>query len=155
MRVLPFLVIAALGCTHAMAVAEDAPKKLPFSVDGLPIGAIPTQELPKGSCAAFLWTSTPSQALVAMLTADPARIRFAPGGTVTDLVRVSQQGEGDFGFLGTTDYAGGDYRLSINMDINRRKDLTDGGLIPSATLRIDREGQDTVIVPLVGIIGCG
>ena len=151
------LMIALLATASIAAAAQQppAPRKLPFSVDGLPIGAIPPQELPQGSCAAFLWTRTNTHGLVAMMTADPARIRFAPGGTLTDLVRVSQQGGGDFGFLATTDYAGGDFRLSIDMEIVKRNDLADGATIPNATIRIDRAGQDTVIVPAVGLIGCG
>lgn len=147
------LLLVALGA--AAPAPAQTPPKLPFSVDGLPIGAIPPQELPQGSCAAFLWTRTNSHGLVAMMTANPARIRFAPGGTITDLVRVSQQGSADFGFSTTTDYAGGDFRLSIEIEIAKRKDLSDGATIPVATIRIDREGQDTVIVPAVGLIGCG
>lgn len=153
MKSLHLLLLCWLAAT-APAKAQTAPK-LPFSVDGLPIGAIPPQELPQGSCAAFLWTRTNSHGLVAMLTANPARIRFAPGGTITDLVRVSQQGASDFGFSTTTDYAGGDFRLSIDIEIAKRKDLSDGAMIPVATIRIDRAGQDTVIVPAVGLIGCG
>lgn len=141
------------------AAAQDVPKapltqQLPRSVDGLPIGAIPKQELPETGCATFLWTATQTRTLVAMLTSDPARIRFAPDGKVTDLVRTGQTGPGDFGFLAHTDYAGGDLKVAVEMAIVRRGDLTQGALTDGATLTVTREGGDSVIVPVIGIIGC-
>lgn len=133
----------------------DKPSKPPaVSVDELPIGAIPPQTLPAGTCAAFLWSQTPSHALIAMLVADPARLRFAPGGALTDLVRVGQSGAAQFGFAATTEYGGGDYRVTVDMDIATRGDLTNGAAIPSATFQVDQAGHDTIIVPAGGIIGC-
>ena len=125
------------------------------SIDGLPIGAIPPQTLPKGSCAAFLWSQTPAKALMAMVSANPAQIRFAPGGAVTDLVRISQSGDIQLGLAATSEYAGGDYHVTIDLDIVARGDLTDGAAVPSATLRLDQAGKDTIIVPAAGIVGCG
>lgn len=142
----------------APAVAQDVPAapvvQLPRSVDGLPIGAIPRQNLPAAGCATFLWSATQTRTLVAMLTSDPARIRFAPDGRVTDLVRIAQTGPGDFGFLAHTDYAGGDLKVAVEMEIVKRGDLTQGGLTQNATLTITRDGGDSVIVPVIGIIGC-
>lgn len=137
-----------------LAAAPQAEPPLPRSIDGLPIGAIPKQELPQHGCATFLWTATQTRALVAMMTSDPARIRFAPDGKPLDLVRTAQTGAGDFGFLDHTDYAGGALKVSVDMEIVTRSDLQQGGLAQNATLRIDREGADTIIVPVVGIIGC-
>ncbi|OYY90226.1 MAG: hypothetical protein B7Y45_09015 [Sphingomonas sp. 28-66-16] len=148
--------LAAFVAAPAAAESRPAPAKpLPASIDGLPIGAIPEQTLPTGGCAAFLWSKTQTRALVAMLTNDPAQIRFAPGGAVTDLVRVAQSGAGARGFAAKTDYAGGDFRVTIDMDVVNRADIADGAAIPEGTLRLDREGQDTVIVPVAGLIGCG
>ena len=138
----------------ALLLAAQAPAAPPRSVDGLPIGGIPPQQLPESGCADFLWTNTSSRVLVAMLTAAPARIRFAPGGSVTDLVRIGQQGGGNYGFALHADYAGGDWRVAADIEIVDRGDLTQGAAIPSGTLRIDREGGDTIVVPVVGLIGC-
>lgn len=153
------LIVATLAGMASLAPAappqSTAAKPLPISIDGLPIGAIPQQELPPSGCAAFLWSKTQTRALVAMMTSDPAQIRFAPGGAVTDLVRVGQSGPGERGFVSATDYAGGDYRVRIEMEIVTRGDLTDGAAIPSATMRVDHDGHDSVIVPVAGLIGCG
>jgi len=149
------LLAALLFALPAAALAADkAPPPLPRSIEGLPIGAIPPQDLPPAGCAAFLWTNTTNRALIAMASADPARIRFAPKGTLTDLVRTGQQGGGNYGFATHSDYAGGDYRLALDIEIVDRGDLSQGAVIPGGTLRIDRDGADTVIVPVVGIIGC-
>jgi len=137
-----------------IAAAPQTAGQPPRAVDGLPIGGIPRQELPAQGCATFLWTATQTRVLVAMMTSDPARIRFAPDGKLVDLVRIAQQGPGDFGFLSHSDYAGGPLKVSIDMEIETRGDLVQGGIARNATLRIDREGGDTVIVPVVGIIGC-
>lgn len=158
------LVLAALVLAAGTPAVERKPQTpstpvriepLIASVDNLPIGSIPRQELPVGKCAAFLWTQTETRALVAMVTTEPAQIRFAPGGTLTDLTRVSANGEGGLGFANVSEYAGGDLRVVIDMTVTVRDDLKSGAVVSGATMRIDRSGADTVIVPVVGIIGCG
>ncbi|MFA5988529.1 MAG: hypothetical protein WC803_02850 [Sphingomonas sp.] len=152
--------LMAMAPAQGLAAKRDpaASKPLPASVDGLPIGAIPPQSLPKAGCAAFLWTTGPSAALVAMITADPGQIRFAPGGVMTDLARVAAlqgaQAGGALGFAHSAEYAGGDMRLAIDMDIVLRDDVSDGAVVPAGVLRFERDGQDAVIVPVKGLIGC-
>lgn len=157
MKIFAFALIAAAPLMVASAQTKPAPAPPPTvaSLDGLPIGTIPRQELPTGSCAAFLWSQTPGHGLIMMVSATPATARFAPGGAVTDLVRVSQTGEAQFGLAATTEYAGGDFRVTVDMEIVKRGDLTDGAAVPSATVRVDQAGKDSVIVPAAGIIGCG
>ncbi len=156
MKIALFPVIAAIATmAGATQTAPAASPPATASIDGLPIGTIPRQELPTGSCAAFLWSQTPSHGLIMMVSASPAGVRFAPGGTVTDLVKVGQTGDAQFGLAATTDYAGGDYRVTVDMDIVKRGDLTDGAAVPTATVRVDQAGKDSVIVPAAGIIGCG
>lgn len=137
-----------------LAGAASAQTPPPAAIDGLPIGAIPTQAMPKAGCAAFLWTATGSRALVAMAGADPAQLRLSIGGTVTDLPRAEQHDPGGFGFAGTTQYQAGDVTAVLTMSIVTRGDLKDGASVPEATLRIDRTGQDGVVVPVAGLIGC-
>ncbi len=98
--------IAALLAAPAAAKdkkPEPAPAApLPASVDGLPIGAIPKQQLPAKGCAAFLWSLTPSHALIAMAGADPATIRLSIGGGQKDFAMTAQNGGGTLGFSRTT-----------------------------------------------------
>lgn len=126
------------------------------SIDGLPIGAIPRQELPTRGCSAYLWTVTAggSRALVAMAQTDPARLRLSIGGTITDLERSAQTGTAGYGFGTTADYGGESLRVQLTMRIETRETLAQGAVVREATLQLDRAGQDTVIVPVSGLVGC-
>jgi hypothetical protein len=134
----------------ALLLAQAAPA----AVDDLPLGAIPRQELPKAGCAAYLWSKTENPALIAMASADPAQIRLSIGGTVTDLARDAQQGTGALGFSATTTYGTGAMRVTLAVTIAPRDDLKQGAAVPEGTLRLDREGQDSVVIPVAGLIGC-
>lgn len=127
------------------------------SVDGLPIGAIPRQSLPARGCAAYLWTVPAAggmRALVAMAQADPARLRLSLGGTIVDLDRSAQVGAGGFGFSETGEYGGGSVSAKLTMKIETRASVVAGAVVPEGVLQIDRAGQDSVVVPVAGLIGC-
>ena len=150
--------LLALAILAAPALAKDKkpppPAPIVASVDGLPIGSIPKQDLPAKGCAAYLWTRGPSQALVAMAVADPATIRLAIDGKVQDFALSAQNGEGGYGFSHTTEYKGGDVTATLEMTIAGETNLANGARIGDATLRIERPGRDTVVVPAGGLIGC-
>ena len=145
------LFLAALA--QAAAVVTPAP-----SVDGLPIGAIPKQDLPARGCAAYLWTTgaagSGTRALVAMAQADPARLRLSIGGTIVDLERSAQVGAGGFGFAETSDYGGGSTAAKLTMKIETRDSISGGAVVPEGVLQLDRVGQDSIVVPVAGLIGC-
>lgn len=131
-----------------------APQASPQSIDGLPIGAIPPQELPRHGCAAYLWTASGTRALVAMAQADPATLRLSVGGTIVDLERTAQSGAAGYGFSANNAYGGGSTTAELTMRIETRESLSRGAVVPEATLRLDRAGQDTIVVPVSGLIGC-
>ncbi len=147
-------IVAVVMLMLTAAEKPPEPRPLPRSIDGLPIGAIPPQDMPAAGCAAFLWSNTTTRALVAMMTTQPPRVRLAPAGAITDLVRTEQAGGGNFGFAAHSDYEGGDYRVSVDIEIVERADLTQGAVIPAGALRFEKTGGDAVIMPVVGIIGC-
>ena len=136
------------------AVVQAAPLPPSPSVDGLPIGAIPRQDLPARGCAAYLWTASGTRALVAMAQADPARLRLSIGGTIVDLERSGQVGAGGFGFAETNDYGGGSTSAKLTIKIETRQSISAGAVVPEGILQIDRAGQDSVVVPVAGLIGC-
>ena len=117
------------------------------------LGAIGRQALPAKGCAAFVW-SIADRKLVAMATAEPARIRLAIDGRTIDVARVAEQGEGGLGFGASTDYAGGDLTVTFEMKIVARRDLTKGAQVSDAVLRVERRGGDALVVPVAGLIGC-
>ena len=114
---------------------------------------LPTQALPAKGCAAYLW-SVADRRFVAMASADPASLRIAIGGGIVDAARASESGVGDYGFAATTAYAVADLSATLDMTVVRRTDLTAGAAVPSGTLTIARAGQDSLIVPVAGLIGC-
>ena len=140
------------------ALAQAAPQAAPVaptpSIDGLPIGAIPRQDLPERGCAAFLWTESGTRALVAMAQADPARLRLSIAGTIVDLERSGHVGAGGFGFAETNDYGSGSTAAKLTLKIEPRESLSGGALVPEGILQIDRAGQDSLVVPVAGMIGC-
>lgn len=122
--------------------------------NGVSIGAIPKQQLPATGCAAFLWSAGEKRTLVAMVVADPAQIRLSVDGVVADYPRLEQSGTGGYGFAALTRYVLGDVTATLDMSIATRADMTQGATVPDATLRIDRAGHDTIIMPVAGLIGC-
>ncbi|SFO15985.1 hypothetical protein [Sphingomonas sp. OK281] len=119
-----------------------------------PITAIGKQKLPAKGCAAYLWSMDAGRQLVAMAMADPAQIRLAIDGKTTDYAMATQSPGIGFGFGGVTQYRGGDVTATLDMAIAVRADISAGATVTSATLRIDRPGRDTVVMPVGGLIGC-
>ena len=154
MKILPLVLIVLALPAAARDKKPAAPAPIVASVDGLPIGSIPKQDLPAKGCAAYLWTRGPSQALIAMAVADPATIRLTIDGKVRDLALNAQNGEGGYGFSHTTEYKGDDVTATLDMTVVADSSLAGGARIADASLRIDRTGKDSVVVPAGGLIGC-
>jgi len=151
---LALIVLAAPVWAKDKKPASPPPLPVMASVDGLPIGSIPKQDLPAKGCAAFLWTRGPSQALVAMAVADPATIRLTIDGKVQDFTMTAQNGTGGFGFSQSTEYKGDGVTATLDMTVASETSLQGGARINDATLSIARPGRDTVVVPAGGLIGC-
>jgi hypothetical protein len=148
MKALLFLAPLLLAAAPQTTPAPFAP------IDGLPIDVIPKQELPTKGCSAYLWTIGGTRALVAMAGAEPARLRVAIDGKIVDLDRSGQVGAGGFGFADATEYGAGPLVAKLTIKIETRESLTAGAIVPEGTLQIDRTGQDSIVLPVAGIIGC-
>ncbi|USU13105.1 hypothetical protein NF701_04470 [Sphingomonadaceae bacterium OTU29THOMA1] len=134
-----------------LAVAAQA---APVPATPMP-GAIGEQRLPTKGCAAYLWSAADRQ-LVAMATADPATIRISLGGKIVDLARTGGDtgGAARLGFADAAEYRGGDITARLTMDVVQQEGLTAGAKVPTGSLQIDRAGQDGIVVPVAGLIGC-
>ncbi|MEG3089715.1 hypothetical protein [Sphingomonas sp. PB4P5] len=132
-----------------LMLAQTAP-----AIDGLPIAPLAAQSLPATGCAAYLFAPGAKPVFLAMAGTDPAQLRVSLAGKVTDLPRTSQNGTGPFGFAGSAEYAAGGVTAVLDMKITTRADLKDGAAVSDATLRIDREGADSMVVPVAGIVAC-
>jgi hypothetical protein len=118
------------------------------------LDVIGRQQLPKTGCAAFLWTISPERRLVAMASGEPAQLRLSLGGKALDLPRAAQQGTAGLGFAAVTEYRGAEATATLELSVETRRDLTKGGTIPTGLLRVARPGQDEVIEPVSGLVGC-
>ena len=117
------------------------------------LGPIGTQALPPRGCAAFLWSPEPRQ-LVAMAVAEPGTLRLQLDGKTVDLPRVSALGTAGRGFPASARYASGELSATLDLTVTERPDLADGAVAPEAMLTVERTGQDAVVAPLAGLIGC-
>lgn len=141
--------LALLLLPAALAAADP-----PAAIDGLPLGGLRPQNLPKRGCGAYLFSTGRTKTLAAMALAEPASLRLALDGAVVDYPRERQGGVGGYGFAGETVYRGRDVTATLSMTIVERADLRLGATVPEATLRVDRPGKDSLVVPLAGLIGC-
>ncbi len=137
-----------------LALAAVDPPKVPATIDGLPIGGLPRQAMPTQGCAAYLFSAGKDRVLVAMASAAPGTLRVALEGSPADYARGTQSGSAGYGFATTTEYRGGDVSATLDLTIQTRKDLTQGAVVERGTLRIDRPGKDTIVLPVAGLIGC-
>lgn len=140
------LALLAAGC----APAGPARVKAPDLADEIPLGALPRQELAKGECGLFLWKVGPSPRLLLMAKADPPVARVVLGGRMLDLPRVEGAGPGQ----PVTIYAAGAVRIALDLAVEERRGLTGGAVIPSGSLRLERTGGETVVIPVSGLLAC-
>lgn len=144
----------ALSLALAALSAVQAPAAPSTSIDGLPLGPLPQQALPARGCAAYLFSTGQTRVLAAMATADPGVLRLMLDGRTVDLPRTGTTGTAMLGLNAESVYRLDGTVATLQMTIEQRQNLTAGAAVPVATLRLDREGQDSVVVPLAGLVGC-
>lgn len=122
------------------------------SIDGLPLGALPRQDLPKAGCAAYLFTTGETRAFAAMVA--PDRLRLSLDGRMVDVARTGQSGAVRHGLPSDSDYRAEGLAARLSMTIADRPDLAGGAQVSEALLTLDRQGKDSIAVPLAGLVGC-
>lgn len=137
-----------------LAVPLLVAASVPASIDGLPIGALPPQALPASGCAAYLFTTGATRAFAAMVSTAPGALTLAPNGAPTALAQTAASGSTGRGFPANATFASGGVSATLALTVIDRADITDGAAVPDATLTLDRAGQDSVVVPLAGLVAC-
>ncbi|WP_374297546.1 hypothetical protein [Sphingomonas sp.] len=115
------------------------------------LGTLPAQALPRTGCAAYLWSPS-DRRFVGM--AEPGRLRIVLDGKPADLAAASATGTAGLGLAATTVYRLDTTTVTLDLTVEPRADLTGGALVSAATLRLAREGQDELVAPLAGLVGC-
>lgn len=124
------------------------------AIDGTPLGVLAPQSLPERGCAAYLFTSDGKRRFVAYASAETGVLRIVLDGAAAEATRSAQTGSVGYGLAPSTEYKSAGFTATLDMATTERADLSAGAVISQATLRIDRQDQDGVAVPLVGLIGC-
>ena len=123
------------------------------------LGAIGQQALPTAGCAAYLWSVGERPQLLAMAAAAAAAqsgmLRITLDGTPLDLPRTAGDAGAAMGLAGSTRYAAGAVSETLELTVSERPALANGAVVSAATLTLERAGQDVVVTPLAGMIGCG
>jgi hypothetical protein len=122
-------------------------------VSTVEVGTLPPQELGAGQCGLFLWTNASEPRLVfASLTGGNARMMV--NGQELALARNAAEGQEIYGQFESQHFYSEAMDVALNIVVERRVAITDGAVVPSATLRVkERNGWETVI-PAGGLIGC-
>lgn len=148
------IALAQVVASPPPASPLPAPPPAAASIDGLPIGPLPAQSLPARGCAAYLFSIGNTRALTAMVAADPAALRMTLDGRTIELARTGESGAVALGLSAESVFRTDDVTATVQLTIEPRPNLTEGAAVPSATLRVDRPGRDTVVLPLAGLVGC-
>ena len=90
------------------------------SIDGLPLGVLPAQDLPARGCAAYLFSTGQTRALAVVATADPGSLRVMLDGRVTDLPRTGAEGNATLGLTPAATYAAGGVTATLTLTIEQR-----------------------------------
>ena len=75
-------------------------------------------------------------------------------GKAVDLPISAQNGIGGLGYSQITEYKGSGATATLQATVKTDASAPKSGSIADATLRIDRTGQASVIIPVAGAIGC-
>lgn len=147
------LLLGACAGAHLTAGIGNAPSPVP---DGLPLGALPKQDLKPGECAIFLWKTGEGARLLLVAWPDPPRARILLDGKPVDLPRLPAaagaapvQGQDPH-----ARYGDGAITLTLDLTIEARAGLTDGAVIPSGSLAFGRQNGESIVVPVRGLLGC-
>ena len=130
------------------AALAQSPSSPPIALD-----AIGQQALPKTGCAAYLWNAS-DRRLVAMASADAATLRLSIGGEKLELARTAQDGGIALGLAAMTTYVGQGVTARLDITVVSRENLVGGAQISDGSLEVARSGQDSLIVPIAGLVGC-
>jgi hypothetical protein len=114
--------------------------------------AIGQQVLPATGCAAYLWRTGPTPALIAMASA--TSLRVSVDGKRADLPRTAARGEAVLGLPAGADFAGEGLVATLDLAVAAGGDVIDGARVPAGTLTLMRSGGDAAVIPVAGLVGC-
>jgi hypothetical protein len=142
------------GCDPA-AVRQAPLVPSAAAVAAVPLGALPKQTLAEGECGLFLWIAgTPPRLVLMAKSAAPPFARIMLDNRLIDLPRLGS-GPADLAADPNARYGDGRVTAAIDVTLEARQGLRDGGVVTAGSLRIDRTDGDGFVVPVSGLLACG
>lgn len=151
------LAFAAVCGQFGLAIAAEEDEAMapdPADVTTVQVGTLPPQQLDDGECGLFLWTNSSDPRLVfASLSGGTAHM--VVNGEDLDLARNVAEGQEYLGQFEKQNFYSPDLNVALNIVVERRANIVDGAVIPSATLRVTETNGWETVIPVGGLIGCG
>ncbi len=131
--------------------AATKPGPEPVTSSPLPLGELPPQVMPAGSCAMFLWERS-TRRRVLMATARQATAKVIYDGKAATLTQTGADGPAILGFSPHSRYAAQGYAIGVDLAIDANE--SGGAIIRDGTLTFTASNGAAVVAPVAGIIGC-
>lgn len=145
------LTLALAGCTAAQQTRPVAAKPVD---DGIPLDALPRQNLTAGQCALFIWKAGNEARLVLMARTDPQVARVSLSGQPIDLPRTDTSIDASGAMFDNATYSNGSITVALSVMLERRSTLQGGAVVTGGTMRLDLPGGESFVMPTAGLLAC-
>ncbi len=152
-----FAILAALGLAACATTTDSArPSKQAMAelTPDKPLAELPVQNLTTGQCGMVLWQRMEPARRIIFIVNTPAEARLVHKGKVVRLTRTDMSGGMQFGHAPQQRFDGRDVSLEIDVKIAQREGLVDGAVIPEGSVTYGPHGGASVVLPVIGLIGC-
>ncbi|MGF7147895.1 hypothetical protein FHS96_001504 [Sphingomonas zeicaulis] len=140
------LMLTCCAMPHRAAIPAAPPAR------GL--GVLPPQAAPRAGCGLYLYVGSAGQALVLAADSSTGTARIMLDGLVAVLPFAGFEGVPRTGFSPRMRYASDAVAVDLDLDMDDRREMTDGAAIERGALRLDRTGGDSIALPVKGVIAC-
>lgn len=138
-----------LPAAGPMTASADAAGSQPIAV-----GALAPRELSNGQCAMFLWARQAQTRFIFFAGSDgTAAMRL--NGEERSFVRTAAEGNPAFGQFARQRFEAGDWQLALTVEVEARRGLMGGAVIPRGALRVSEPEGWKRVLPVAGLIACG
>lgn len=122
--------------------------------DGIPLDALPRQDLGTGQCALFIWKAGNEARLVLMARTDPQVARISLKGRPIDLARSDAPADPSGATFADAHYANGGVKVALAVTLEQRSALQGGAVVTGGILQLDLPGGESFVMPVAGLLAC-
>jgi len=133
-------------------VANAAPSAV-AGEGAIEIGALQPRELAAGQCAMFLWAKQ-SRARFVFHARSQGEAVMVLNGKERVFTRTAADGNPAFGQFTKQKFRAEEWALALTVDVQARKGMVGGAVIPRGALRVRAREGWTRVLPVAGLIAC-